>query len=54
MVVCKLFYQSPRPFWTYFKVQVFEHQCEFSYATPSTQMFNLYFFYGYNIYMYFV
>lgn len=58
MVLLKLAYQSPRPFWSNFDVQVFktykQDNCEFSFVSPSTQMFNLYFFYGYSIFMYFV
>jgi hypothetical protein len=53
LVILKVIYQSPRPFWTSFEIQAYEGYCEFNYASPSISIFNAVFFMNYNIFMYF-
>ena len=52
IILLKMMYESPRPFWVDIRVQVFKGQCSFDYASPSTHLYNLWFFYGYSIFMY--
>lgn len=55
ITVLKMFYQSPRPFWVDPSIKVlFQSSCNFDYGSPSTHVFNLLFFYGYSIFMYFL
>lgn len=43
---------SPRPFWTKKDVKVYNNYCEFDFSNPSEHMYNMFFFYGYSIFMY--
>ena len=52
IILLKMLYESPRPFWVDSDVQVFRQQCFFDYASPSSHLFNLWFFYGYTVFMY--
>ena len=55
ITVLKMFYLSPRPFWVDPSIKVlFQSSCNFDYGSPSTHLFNLLFFYGYSIFMYFL
>ena len=55
ITVLKMFYLSPRPFWVDPSIKVlFQTACNFDYGSPSTHIFNLLFFYGYSIFMYFL
>ena len=55
ITVLKMFYLSPRPFWVDPQIKVlFESSCNFDYGSPTTHLFNLLFFYGYSIFMYFL
>ena len=54
MVLLKVTYQSPRPFWVQGDVKVLNDNCEFNFASPSTHIFDVVFFWNYNIYMYLV
>jgi len=52
IIVLKMLYISPRPYWKDTGIISFMDKCEFDYASPSTHMFNMFFFYGYSIFMY--
>lgn len=52
MILLKMLYQSPRPFWVNREVLAYKDMCQFDYANPSLNLFNLWFFYGYAIHMY--
>lgn len=52
IILLKMLYESPRPFWVDSRVQVLREKCMFDYASPSTHLFNLWFFYGYSVFMY--
>lgn len=52
MILLKMLYQSPRPFWVNRNVLAINDMCNFDYANPSLNLFNLWFFYGYAIHMY--
>ena len=54
IVLMKLIYRSPRPFWSDRDIRVYKETCNFDFSSPSTHIFNLAFFYGYSIFMYFV
>jgi len=51
MVVMNMFYSDSRPFWDTVKITSYG-LCNFSYASPGTEMFILTFFYTYNLIMY--
>ena len=44
MTFLKIIYQSPRPFWVDGDVQSYNSECKFDYASPSTHIFCLIFF----------
>ena len=52
MILLKQMYQSPRPFWVDPKVKVLVDECKTNYGSPSSHLYNLWFFYGYCIHMY--
>lgn len=53
MVLLKLVYESPRPFWMKETIHTYNNQCDFDYGSPSQHVFNLAFFWVYCIFMYF-
>lgn len=53
MVLLKLAYESPRPFWMKSNIRTYNNQCDFDYASPSQHIYNLSFFWVYCIFMYF-
>ena len=53
MVLLKLMYESPRPFWMKETIRTYNNQCDFDYGSPSQHVYNLAFFWVYCIYMYF-
>lgn len=54
LILLKLIYKSPRPFWSDKDIRVYRQTCNFDFSSPSTHMFNMTFFYGYSIFMYFI
>jgi len=53
MVLLKLVYESPRPFWTKADIHTYGDRCDFDFASPNQHMFNTTFFLFYCIFMYF-
>ena len=53
MVMLKVIYTSPRPYWVNGNVNVFGENCYFDFASPSTHIFDIVFYWNYNILMYF-
>ena len=53
IVILKLFYESPRPFWNSTEIVTFEGYCDFDFASPGNHVFSLCFFWTYTIFMYF-
>jgi len=53
MILLKLMYESPRPFWLKSEIQSFGKVCSFDFASPSQHVFNVMFFWVYVILMYF-
>ena len=51
MVFLKMIYQSARPFWVAGKIEIFDKECMFDFASPSSHVFNLIFFWIYTIMM---
>jgi len=54
MVVLKMVYEGARPFWVEADVIVLQGNCRFDFASPSTHIFNIVFFWMYTVVMYFV
>ena len=52
MMLLKLLYQSPRPFWMERDIASLGQVCLFDFSSPSMHLFNLCFFWLYSIYMY--
>mmetsp|Transcript_36909 Transcript_36909/g.56517 ORF Transcript_36909/g.56517 Transcript_36909/m.56517 type:complete len:135 (-) Transcript_36909:135-539(-) len=52
MMILKLLYESPRPFWMKHSIQALGQTCKFDFSSPSTHIFNLCFFWLYSIFMY--
>lgn len=53
MVLLKLVYESPRPFWMEKNILTYNNQCDFDYGSPVQHVYNLAFFWVYCIFMYF-
>ena len=51
IVILKLFYESPRPFWNSTKIVTFENFCDFDFACPGNHVFSLCFFWTYTTFM---
>ena len=54
IIVLKLVYVAPRPFWLNRNIRTYQYTCKFNFAHPSVTTYNLTFFYGYSIFMYFI
>ena len=57
ITVLRLLYQSPRPFWSDGDISVINASyglCDFTFANPNDNIFNVFFYYFYTLYMYFV
>jgi len=53
MVLLKLMYESPRPFWMERDIIAYRGHCKFDFGSPSQHVFSLVYFYPYLIFMYF-
>ena len=51
IVILKLFYESPRPFWNSTEIVTFMDFCDFDFACPGNHVFSLCFFWTYTIFM---
>ena len=51
ILVLKLVYRSPRPFWSDKNISVLGGDCNFSFSSPSSHLFNIAFYFSYQAYM---
>lgn len=52
MMILKILYSSPRPFWVKREIRTYFQFCNFDFASPSQHVFNITFFWVYCIFMY--